>query len=432
MDMKIDMPMAAQSGAARILNRIFQDYANALTVRLWSGEEMDFGKGKPECILAFNKAKPFRDLILHADPIRLAEAYFSGTVDIEGSIYPAIELKDYLKSVDLSLDEKLAFLVTAIRLRDESEGGEGWASWRWTRSLPKYSREMNREAIGFHYDVSNQFYNLWLDKKMIYSCAYFTQEDESLEKAQENKLDLICRKLRLKPGEKLLDIGCGWGALIQWAAQHYGVKAHGITLSRNQYEYAKGKIAENGLEGLVSVELKDYRDIGGEDVYDKVSSVGMFEHVGLKNLPIYFSTVHRLLKPGGLFLNHGITHDEDGWNRSVETDFIAKYVFPDGELDWVSNIQRQMEKSLFEIHDVESLRPHYALTLREWVRRLESRHQEALQHVTEGIYRVWRLYMAGCALQFEAGYMGIYQILAAKRVRGKLALPLTRGELLST
>ena len=432
MDMKIDMAMFERNGAAAIVNRIFRDYRDALSVKLWNGEKMDFGKGKPESTLVFKRAKPFRDLILHADPMRLAESYFKGSVDIEGSIYPVIELKDYLKSVNLSLEEKLSFLFTALRLKDEEDESEKWASWRWTRSLPRYSREMNREAIGFHYDVSNEFYSLWLDEKMVYSCAYFKDEAESLEKAQENKLDLICRKLRLAPGEKLLDIGCGWGALILWAAEHYGVTAHGITLSRNQFDHARKKIHDNGLEDQVTVELKDYRDIEGEAVYDKVSSVGMFEHVGLKNLPVYFSTVYRLLKPGGLFLNHGITHDEDGWHRSIEKDFISKYVFPDGELDWVSNIQREMEKCLFEIHDVESMRPHYALTLREWVNRLEARHAEALQHVTEGIYRVWRLYMAGCALQFEQGYMGLYQILAAKRVKGPLSLPLTRAELLST
>ena len=431
MDMKIDLLLAARHGAARIISRIFRDYPHALTVRLWTGEKMDFGKGKPEFTLSFNKAKPFRDLILHSDPIRLAEAYFSGAVDIDGNIYPAMALKDFVKSLDLSLTEKASFIFTALRLKEEGEEGGGWASWRWTHSLPRYSREMNREAIGFHYDVSNDFYRLWLDEQMVYSCAYFKSENEGLDEAQRNKLDLICRKLRLREGEKLLDIGCGWGALVLWAASHYGVKAHGITLSRNQYEHVKRRIIESGLDGRVTVELMDYRDIEGEALYDKISSVGMFEHVGLRNLPVYFSTVHRLLKPGGLFLNHGITHDEDGWNKSIETDFIAKYVFPDGELDWVSNIQRQMEKCLFEIHDVESLRPHYALTLRAWVKRLEARHREAVGHVTEAVYRVWRIYMAGCALQFEAGYMGVYQILAAKRIRGALELPLTRNDLLN-
>lgn len=429
MDMKAEMLQAGHDDAARMLNRIFSGYDGSLAVRLWNGETMNFGKGMPKCTLSFRKAGPFRDLVLHADPMRLAEAYFRGSVDIEGEIYPALELKDYLKSLHLAIDEKIGFLLAALRLRDEPER-EG-EPWRWTHSLPRHSREMNREAIGFHYDVSNGFYRLWLGEKMVYSCAYFAKAGESLEKAQENKLDLVCRKLALKPGESLLDIGCGWGALVLWAARHYGVKAHGITLSRNQFELAQEKIAEGGLEGLVTVALKDYRDMEGEAVYDKVSSVGMFEHVGLKNLPLYFSVVRRLLKPGGLFLNHGITHDEDGWRKSLETDFIARYVFPDGELDWVSNIQRRMEQSGFEIHDVESLRAHYALTLREWVRRLEGAHEAALRHVSESVFRVWRLYMAGCALQFEAGFMGVYQILAAKKIRGPLSFPLTRRELLS-
>ena len=429
--MDMDMPMIGQDAAARILNRIFRDYVNSISVRLWSGEEMHFGSDKPECTLVFNTMKSFRDLILHSDPIRLAEAYFDGSVDIEGSIYPAVLLKDHLKMLDLSLEEKIAFLFNAFRMREEEQDGNAHSPWIWKNSGTKHSREMNREAIGFHYDVSNEFYKLWLDEGMIYSCAYFSDERQSLDEAQRNKLDLICRKLRLKEGEKLLDIGCGWGSLVQWAALHYGVEAHGVTLSRKQYDYASEKIRQNGLEGQVVVELKDYRDIEGAGIYDKVSSVGMFEHVGLKNLPLYFETVNRLLKPGGLFLNHGITHDEEGWNSSVETDFIAKYVFPDGELDWVSNIQRRMEQGQFEIHDVESLRPHYALTLREWVKRLEAKHREALVHVPEAVYRVWRLYMAGCALQFEAGYMGVYQILAAKKTKGRLALPLTRRDLLN-
>jgi cyclopropane-fatty-acyl-phospholipid synthase len=200
-----------------------------------------------------------------------------------------------------------------------------------------------------------------------------------------------------------------------------------VTLSRNQYDHAVQKIREENLEGQVTLELKDYRDIEGEEIYDKISSVGMFEHVGIKNLPVYFSAAHRLLKPGGLFLNHGITQDVEGGTKSVGSEFIAKYVFPDGELDRVGNIQRAMEQSQFEIHDVESLRPHYALTLRQWVGRLERRHEEALQYVSEAVYRIWRLYMAGCALQFENGELGVYQILAAKRFRGPLAMPLTRS-----
>jgi cyclopropane-fatty-acyl-phospholipid synthase len=214
--------------------------------------------------------------------------------------------------------------------------------------------------------------------------------------------------------------------LVIYAAQHFGVKAHGITLSQQQFELATSRIKAAGLENLITISLCDYRDIKGQGIYDKIVSVGMFEHVGLKNIPLYFSTVHRLLKPSGLFLNHGITHDVEGWEPTLSTEFINRYIFPDGQLDTVSNIQRAMEKEKFEISDVESLRPHYALTLRQWVSRLEDRHEEALQYVTESTYRIWRLYMAACALEFEKGRIGIYQILANKREIGQSALPLTR------
>jgi cyclopropane-fatty-acyl-phospholipid synthase len=288
-------------------------------------------------------------------------------------------------------------------------------------------KELNRDAIAFHYDVSNDFYALWLDERMVYSCAYYEDAGQSLEQAQCNKLDHICRKLRLKPGERLLDIGCGWGALVCWAAEHYGVEAHGITLSRSQYEYAQQTIRQRGLEDKVTVELTDYRDLDGE--YDKLASVGMFEHVGLKNLPTYFAVAHRLLKPGGLFLNHGITSDEGGWKKNVATEFINRYVFPDGQTETVGTVQQIMEETGFEIHDVEALRHHYALTLREWVRRLERRREAALEHVPESVYRIWRLYMAASAMQFEAGNTGVYQILASRRAPSVSPVPLTRRDL---
>jgi cyclopropane-fatty-acyl-phospholipid synthase len=269
---------------------------------------------------------------------------------------------------------------------------------------------------------------------MVYSCAYFETPQVDLDTAQEAKLEHICRKLSLQPGENFLDIGCGWGALLIHAARHHGVRAHGVTLSRRQYNLARERVASAGLEDRVSVELRDYRDIAGESLYDKVASVGMFEHVGLRNLPVYFSTVRRLLKPHGLFLNHGITHDSEGWRKSVSTEFINRYVFPDGQLDNISNIQHGMERAGFEITDVEALRPHYALTLRHWVARLERHHGQALHHVNEATYRVWRLYMAACALEFESGRVGIYQVLANKRGAGGgggAPLPLTRRRLYS-
>jgi cyclopropane-fatty-acyl-phospholipid synthase len=440
MDMNTEQKEAAiastvGAGRARqLLTRIFQNYIGNLAIRLWDGETLKLGPGTPEATLVFHHPHQLRDLILFRDLLRLAEDYFAGWVSVEGDIYVILRLKDHLQSLGMSAREKAALVGSALFLR----GGSGKnaqtsiirrASSSRLRSWLGHSKTTNRKAIAFHYDVSNDFYSLWLDRQMVYSCAYFEDAEASLDQAQENKLDHICRKLRFKPGEHFLDIGCGWGALIRWAARHYGVRAHGVTLSRNQYEYGLRKIQEEGLQELVTLELKDYRDLEGEARFDKIASVGMFEHVGLKNLPVYFATAYRLLKPGGLFLNHGITYDEEGWKKTVSTEFINRYVFPDGELDTVSNIQRGMERAHFEILDVEALRPHYALTLRHWVRRLEERREEALRHVSEVTYRVWHLYMAACALQFEKGETGVYQILAAKRRTWPVPVPLTRRDI---
>jgi cyclopropane-fatty-acyl-phospholipid synthase len=323
-------------------------------------------------------------------------------------------------------------VLKALRLRSLNRYGTQRPDDTVPSHGPKvraHSKAENRDAIQFHYDVSNEFYKLWLDQAMVYSCGYFECPDDGLDRAQQAKLEHICRKLILRPGERFLDIGCGWGALVIHAAQRYGVYAHGVTLSEKQLNVARRRIAEAGLEERATVELKDYRDLPGESSYDKVASVGMFEHVGLENLPLYFSTVHRLLKPGGLFLNHGITHKEVGWQKNPWTEFINRYVFPDGQLDSISSIQAHMELAKFEIADVEALRPHYALTLRHWVNRLERRHARALEYVSEATYRVWRSYMAGCALEFESGHLGIYQVLASKRSVQSAGLPLTRRHL---
>ena len=338
------------------------------------------------------------------------------------------------------MGERCAAFLMALKLRSLNRGfepasqphaqNESDRSHAYRSVVRAHSQDANRQAIEFHYDVSNEFYKLWLDRAMVYSCGYFERADVQIDAAQQAKLEHICRKLLLKPGERFLDVGCGWGALVIHAARHHGVRAHGITLSSNQLELARARIAAAGLEERVTVELRDYRELDREILYDKVASVGMFEHVGLKNLPVYFDAVQRVLAPGGLFLNHGITHQHAGWSRNPSTEFINRYVFPDAELDAISNIQRFMEDANFEIADVEGLRPHYALTLRAWVGRLELRHARALEYVSEATYRVWRLYMAASALEFESGNLGIYQILARKRgAESHPALPLTRRHL---
>ena len=419
----------------RIVDRVFGGYTGSLGVRLWDGIPFSLGHDSHAATLVIKNVKLFRKLIWRPDPLRLVEAYFFGEFDIEGDLYAFLKQSVHLQSLRFSMHDRISMLFSALFPKSTSAFvPQNNATIRYTKPVVarlkrEHSKTFNRQSIAFHYDVSNEFYRLWLDEERVYSCAYFTNTDESLEQAQRNKLDHICRKLRLKTGERLLDIGCGWGALICWAAQHYGVYAHGITLSRQQYEYTQAKIRDLGLEKQVTVELRDYRDLPSDAAYDKVSSIGMFEHVGLKNLPTYTAIVQRVLKRGGLFLNHGITDNENGKQKSVGTEFIKRYVFPDGELDSLSNVQRVMEQTNFEICDVEALRCHYALTLRHWVNRLEAQHTEALTHVSEATYRVWRLYMAGCALQFERGAIGVYQILAVNGREGCADLPLTRHDL---
>ncbi len=421
--------------AVKLLRRLFSNFEGSLTMRLWNGINLKLGKASaedynPSFILICRNPNIVRSMVLGRNPLRLADAYFHGDIDIEGDFFAAVQLKDNLHIIKLSLWEKFGAIISALRLPTHIDGNAN-NSLIYNRTIKMHSKTENRDAVQFHYDVSNDFYALWLDDAMVYSCAYFEKHDATLEQAQQAKLEHICRKLILKPGELLLDIGCGWGALVIYAAQHYGVKAHGITLSQQQFKLANLRIKEAGLENQVTVSLCDYRDIKGASIYDKIVSVGMFEHVGLKNLPLYFSTVHRLLKSSGLFLNHGITHDVEGWKKTLSTEFINRYIFPDGQLDTVSNIQRAMEQAKFEISDVESLRPHYALTLRHWVSRLEDHHEDALQYVSESTFRVWRLYMAACALEFESGEIGIYQILANKREIGQSRLPLTRQHIYS-
>ena len=423
----------AHQPAIRIFDRLMRGYQGAAALRLWNNVLHAPAGDPPEFTLIVRDPAVLRWLVLDRDPVRLADAYFRGLLDFEGDLYTAISLKTHFERLTLTWRDKLALLRDARHLPTQIGAKLKWADALTHRIADRFTRRhsqaSDRAAISFHYDVSNEFYRLWLDTERVYSCAYFTSESETLDQAQRNKLEHVCRKLRLAPGERLLDIGCGWGALICWAAKHHGVRAHGITLSSKQLEFAQQRIVAEGLQGQVTVELRDYRDLQEDGAYDKVSSIGMFEHVGLANLPTYLASVMRSLRPGGLFLNHGITHDEEGWNNTVASEFINRYVFPDGELDCVSNIQLGMERSGFEIHDVEGLRPHYALTLRHWVQRLEACQEAALREVDEPTFRIWRLYMAACALEFESGGTGIYQILASKRDAGRWPVPLTRRDL---
>ena len=279
----------------------------------------------------------------------------------------------------------------------------------------------------YHYNVSNDFYALWLDQRMVYSCAYFEAADEDLDTGQERKLDYLCRKLRLVPGERLLDIGCGWGGLVIHAAQRYGVQALGITLSQNQAMLANERIARAGLQNCCRVERRDYRDMSDITGFDKIVSVGMFEHVGESRLPLYFGRAWQLLRPGGVFLNHGIALRATD-RRHAGPTFIGRYVFPDGELVPVNAALRYAEQASFEVRDVESLREHYALTLRHWARRLELHQDQALQVVDKPTFRIWQLFLHGSAYFFTSGLLNLYQALLLKPDKGRSGLPLTRKD----
>lgn len=295
---------------------------------------------------------------------------------------------------------------------------------RRAKSLASHTPQRDAEQIRFHYDVSDDFYALWLDPRRVYSCAYYREPALSLAQAQEAKLDHVCRKLMLQPGERFLDIGAGWGGLLLWAAEHYGVNGTGITLSQNQHAYVNRLIEQKGLQSRVQMRLLDYRDLPEDQPYDKIASIGMFEHVGQANMPAYFAKIHRLLVPGGLVMNHGITagSTESAQLGAGMGDFIGKYIFPGGELLHTSLVLRDMAVSGLEMVDTENLRPHYARTLWAWSDALESRLDEAhavlvKTHGEAGagqVLRAYRLYLAGCAMCFERGWIALHQILATK------------------
>ena len=275
------------------------------------------------------------------------------------------------------------------------------------------SRSADARAIAHHYDVSNEFYALFLDPLMVYTCAYYRDPDGKLEQAQQEKLDLVCRKLELRPGDALLDIGCGWGSLAIWAAQHYGVRAHGVTLSQAQASYATERIRREGLVDRCRVDHLDYRDLPPHVCYDKIAAVGVIEHVGIPNYPAFFGGVRARLKDGGLYLNHGIVH-EFSWKPTSQTEFLYRHVFPNGQLAGLSETLTEMERAGLEILDVEGLRLHYARTCRQWVERLRARADEARAVADERTYRTWILYLTCSAVAFEGGSIGLYQVLTRK------------------
>jgi cyclopropane-fatty-acyl-phospholipid synthase len=348
---------------------------------------------------------------------KVAQDYVEDRLDFDGSVRDLMVIASQMIASDPTQDT----------------GGSATLNW-WreirlnARSRARHQANADAQQIQFHYDVSDAFYELWLDPKRLYSCAYFSAPGMVLAEAQEAKLDHICRKLMLRPGERFLDIGAGWGGLLMWAAEHYGVEAHGITLSHNQHAHVNRLIEERGLGGRVKMELLDYRELPEGRPYDKIASVGMFEHVGRALMPAYFAKIHRLLKPGGLLMNHGITA---GGTRNHQLgagrgDFIERYIFPGGELMHVSKVTEVMSEAQFEPLDLENLRPHYAKTLWAWSDALEAKLAKARELTSESVVRAYRVYLAGSAMGFEQGWMALFQMLAA-RPSGQVAEGPMRG-----
>ncbi len=376
-----------------------------LRLKLWDGNELDLGPEPSVTIvvkdplLVSGFTRPSLDL--------LGSAFVEGRLELEGSISEVVRVCDELSKALVEEDDSLP-------VRTE------------------HDKATDAASISYHYDLSNAFYQLWLDKEMVYSCAYFKTGNETLEQAQQDKLHHLCRKLRLQPGEYLLDVGCGWGGLSRFAAREYGVKVFGITLSREQLALAQERVKAEGLEDQVELQLLDYRDLPQDGRFDKIVSVGMFEHVGHANLELYAKCLFGAVKEGGLVMNHGITakHTDGRPVGRGAGDFIDRYVFPNGELPHLSMITAYLSEAGLEVVDVESLRLHYAKTLDHWSARLEAKLDVAAAMVPEQALRIWRLYLAGCAYAFSQGWINLHQILAVKPLAdGSHNVPLTREDI---
>ncbi|QEY65660.1 methyltransferase domain-containing protein [Metapseudomonas lalkuanensis] len=385
---------------------VLRDLKLPLRLQLWDGKEIDLG---PNPTVTMTVKDPSAVSLLSRPSLgTLGSAYVEGRVELTGPILEVIRVGDALSEALVGDD-------------DDS-----------VAPRQSHDKATDAAAISYHYDLSNDFYALWLDREMVYSCAYFPTGTEDLDSAQQAKLHHLCRKLRLKQGEYLLDVGCGWGGLARFAAREYGVRVFGITLSREQLALGQKRVKADGLEGQVELELLDYRDLPQDGRFDKVVSVGMFEHVGHANMPVYCQSLFGAVRAGGLVMNHGITsrHPDGRPVGRGAGEFIDRYVFPHGELPHLATMVTELSLAGMEVVDVESLRLHYARTLEFWSANLEANLAKAARLVPEQALRIWRLYLAGCSHAFQKGWINLHQILATKpRADGSHELPWSRADL---
>lgn len=420
--------MNSDDRAARLVRIVVDALKPRFGVRLWTGERIGPATGP---VLAVNDPDVVRRMAQRPTLDTIIESWVSKALDIEdGSLFEVFALRGKSKlRASLKTLPKLRLLryVPALLFSRAPKPPAGDLAGQ-----NPFVGGSNKEAITHHYDISNAFYRLFLDERMVYSCGYFKDFTNTIDQAQADKLEHICRKLRLKPGDRLLDIGCGWGAMLIYAAKTFGVIGHGVSLSEQQTALARERIKAEGLEDRITIEIKSYADLQGS--FDKISSIGMFEHLGIANHDAYFKSVRRLLKQDGIYLHHAITRRSKGSLRNTlrkgtEYKALIKYIFPGGELDTISMTLANLETHGFLNYDTENLREHYARTCRLWAERLRGRFDEAIREVGEPKARLWLLYLTGCAITFERGSTQIFQTVAVKRGKGLSMLPPTRADL---
>ncbi len=423
--------------AARQLAATIRETVDAhFSLRLWDGSLEPLGsKVKPGLAVSFASPGVISSILHRPSLDRLLQHYAHGGIDVEGGSMidlaePLAHDRAYRKRFN-KIGKSKAFKALAPFFFAPGEAPGASRTFSGDSEGVGRREGDNKRFIQFHYDVGNDFYALFLDPEMQYTCAHFPTWDASLEQAQRNKVDLICRKLRLQEGDEFLDIGFGWGGLICHAVESYGVTAHGVTLSQEQLNYAQDRIDQLGIADRVTLHLKDYRHMEGS--FDKIASIGMYEAIGLANIPEYFATVQRLLKPGGLFMNHAISRGAKRKHRRFssrpEQRALQKYIFPGGELDDLGHTISEMEIAGFEVQDVEALRQHYQMTTREWCLRLYNKRAEAEALVGPQLYRIWAAYLAGCSFAFQRGSARLYQTLASKSPKGFTSVPPSRFDI---